>query len=102
MERDVYRRLGLLGGRRILMTVLKAGTASVVMGAFCWGVMRLNIHSLGALASHERLARGLELAIAIAGGTTIYMGLARLLQMEEWKPFWSMLSRTHPVEPESI
>ncbi len=94
------RRLGILGGRRILRTLLKSGFASVAMGLFCWAIMHLHIQSWGALAYHERLARGVELAIAIAGGTAIYLGLARLLRMEEWRPFWAMLSREHPVEEE--
>lgn len=87
------KRLGLLGGKRILQTVLKASAASMAMAAFCWGVLHLNIQSIGPLATYARLGRGLELAIAISGGAAIYLALARYLGMEEWTPFWSMLRK---------
>jgi putative peptidoglycan lipid II flippase len=92
------RRIGLLGGRRILRTIAKAGLASLAMALFCWGVLRLDIGSIGLFAAHERWGRGLELLIAITGGGGIYLLLARTLRMEEWTPFWTMFSRKHPVE----
>lgn len=87
------RKIGLLGGRRILRTVAKSGVACVVMGLFCWGVMRARLSDVPLLAGHWRLARALELLLAIAGGAGVYLGAARLLRMEEWTPFWSQLSR---------
>ncbi|OGR89081.1 MAG: murein biosynthesis integral membrane protein MurJ [Elusimicrobia bacterium RIFCSPLOWO2_01_FULL_59_12] len=82
------RKIGLLGGRRILTCLLKACAASLGMIGFCHLVMT---------------ARGpfhliVRLAVAIAGGGLVYLGLARGLRMEEWGPFWSILSRAHPVE----
>ena len=47
------------------------------------------------LATHVRVARGLELLIAITGGASLYMAVAKLLHMEEWEPFWIQLSSRH-------
>jgi putative peptidoglycan lipid II flippase len=93
------KKLGLLGGRKIALTILKSGFAALVMGVYCWAVMHLN---LGVRITHTgRLVRGVELAIAIAGGSGIYLGLARAMRMAEWGPFWSMIRRAHPLESES-
>ena len=54
--------------------------------------MHLGISESGLLAHHLRLARSLELLIAITGGAGIYMWTARLLRMEEWQPFWAQLA----------
>ncbi len=93
------KKLGLLGGRRILNTVFKSGAASLIMAGFCWGVMQLNLPSWGPLADHPHLGRGLALAIAITGGGALYLALARLFQMEECAPFWSMLKRERSIKP---
>ena len=85
------RKLGVLGGGRILRTILKSGVGCIAMGLFCWGIMHLHIASMRSLAAHERLARMAELVIAIAGGAGIYMFFAKLLRMEEWEPFWSQM-----------
>lgn len=85
------KRIGLLGGTRILRTMLKSATGCLAMAAFAWGFMRWDMIARFGLFDHERLARAIELALAIGGSTAIYMGMARLLQMEEWDPFWSMI-----------
>src|SRR6185312_598115 len=77
------RRLGLLGGRRILRTVLKSLVGCAGLGLFC----------RFAMDTPNAIPFFLRLGAAIAGGSAIYMGIARLLQMEEWKPFWSQLRR---------
>jgi len=86
------RKLGILGGRRILRTVLKSMVGCVAMAVFSVGTMHLGISGSGFLSHHIRLARSLELLIAITGGAGIYMLSARLLRMEEWQPFWSQLA----------
>jgi len=86
------RKLGLLGGRRILRTLLKSAVGCLAMGAFCWWVMGLGISAAGALGAYGRLARGVELLAAIAGGAGVYMLCAKLLRMEEWEPFWAQIS----------
>ena len=86
------KRLGVLGGSRILRTIVKSGIGSAAMGVFAWGVMHLNLSQHALASSHGRLARILELALAISGGAAIYMLFAKLLRMEEWEPFWAQLS----------
>jgi putative peptidoglycan lipid II flippase len=82
------KRLGLLGGRRIGRTLLKSLTGSALMAVFCHLVM----HAGGTRQVYFRLSA------AIAGGSMLYLATAYLLRMEEWTPFWAMLSRQHPVE----
>jgi len=77
------RKLGLLGGRKIFMTILQSSLSCAVMGAFAWGVMQ----------PVNPLPIYLKLALAIAGGALLYMGGARLLGMPEWEPFWAQLTR---------
>lgn len=81
------KKIGLLGGRRILQTTWKALVGCAVMSLFCVLIIRAPIEPL--------LVR---LLVAIAGGAVIYLGTAKLLRMEEWVPFWSQLSRRGPAE----
>jgi putative peptidoglycan lipid II flippase len=87
------RKLGHLGGGRILRTALKSSVGCLAMGIFAWGVVHLKIASFGLLSDHVRIARGLELATAIAGGAFIYMLTAKLLRMEEWEPFLAQMRK---------
>jgi putative peptidoglycan lipid II flippase len=89
------RKLGPLGGGRVLRTAAKSSVGCVAMGFFAWGVMHLHITTLGPLVRYGRIARGIELVIAIAGGAGLYMLVAKSLHMEEWKPFWAQLSSRH-------
>ena len=83
------RKLGPLDGLRIGRTFLKSAAGCAGMTAFCLALMRW-----GAAAPLP-----VRLGVAIAGGFTVYMGIVWLLQMEEWKPFWSQLSRPRAVPP---
>jgi putative peptidoglycan lipid II flippase len=91
------RKLGRLGGRRILRTILKSGVGCAAMAGFCVALMNLRISELAPLAHHLRLARAGELLLAISGGAGIYMLVARMLRMEEWEPFWTQLSTRRPT-----
>lgn len=91
------RKLGNLGGRRILRTIIKSSVGCLAMVAFCASVMNLRISEFAPLAGHLRMARAGELLMAIAGGAGIYMLAARLLRMEEWDPFWAQLSTRRPT-----
>jgi len=86
------KRLGVLGGSRILRTILKSLVGCAAMGLFAWGVMHLNLSAHPFAAAHERLARIIELALAITGGAGIYLLSAKLLRMEEWDPFWAQMA----------
>ncbi len=84
------KKIGLLGGKRIATTMLKSGLGCAAMIAFCHFVMS---------APHGgRFPLAIRLTVAIAGGSGIYMAVAKLLRMEEWEPFWSQLSRSRSVE----
>ena len=89
------RRLGVLGGGRILRTILKSCVGCFAMGIFSWAIMHARLGDFVGLATHVRVARGLELLIAITGGASLYMAVAKLLHMEEWEPFWIQLSSRH-------
>jgi putative peptidoglycan lipid II flippase len=80
------RKIGLLGGQRILRTTLKSLAGSLVMGVYCYAIMRTG---WGPVA--------MRLLVAIAGGAAVYMGCARLFQMEEWAPFWAQISARRPT-----
>jgi putative peptidoglycan lipid II flippase len=87
------RKIGLLGGKRILRTSIKSTVCCAAMGLFSWGVMHLPMTTGLDLfaARYARITRGIELLIAIAGGTGVYMLFAKLLRMEEWGPFWAQI-----------
>lgn len=80
------RKLGFLGARRILKTLFKTLLASAAMAACC----RL---TMPWVSSWPKV---LSLALLIGEGTLIYLGLARLLRMEEWDPFFAQLHRRAP------
>jgi len=91
------RKLGALGGDRILKTAIKSSVGCLAMGFFCWAAMHMGIASRGPLAAHARIGQGIELAIAIAGGAGLYLCFAKLLRMEEWEPFWSQIRSRRAV-----
>ena len=82
------RKLGVLGGYRILRTVLKSGAGCLVLIVFCRFIM----------GHGSTMPLAVRLAAAISGGALLYLAIARLLRMEEWEPFWHQLSR-QPPEP---
>jgi len=75
--------------------ILKSSVGCVAMGFFSWATMHAGLEQWVGLATHERLARGLELLVAISGGAGLYMLIAKFLHMEEWEPFWAQLSSRH-------
>lgn len=83
------RKLGFLGGRRILRTLFKSGIGCAAMILFCRFVM----------GRGPTMPLMLRLAAAISGGALLYLAIARLLRMEEWDPFWQQLSRRRADPP---
>jgi putative peptidoglycan lipid II flippase len=81
------RRMGLLGGRRMLVTVLKSSLACVVMAGFIWAV------------PYQAMPKILALAVGISGGAAIYLMTAKLIRMEEWPTFISMFLRRPAAPP---
>ncbi len=78
------KKLGLLGGRRVGMTLVKALLASAMMAAVCLALMQ-------ALQHFPHILRVL---VAMIGGALAYLAAARALRMEEWAPFWAQMKRT--------
>jgi putative peptidoglycan lipid II flippase len=76
------RRLGLLGGRRLALSLARAGVASLVMGAAAWAWTRWGVGPLL-----------LRVAVAVAGGAVLYFVLARLLRCEESDPLTGLFRR---------
>ncbi|MBK8652343.1 MAG: murein biosynthesis integral membrane protein MurJ [Elusimicrobia bacterium] len=66
------RRLGLLGGRRLALSLARAAAASLFMGLAAWAWTRWGF---GPLA--------LRVTVAVAGGAALYFALARLFRSEE-------------------
>lgn len=94
----LQKKIGRLGGSRILKTMLQSLIGCAAMAAFAWAFMRVDVTSRLGLLHFERVSRAFELAIAIGGSAAIYMGTAKLLRMEEWDPFWSMMRRQKAQE----
>lgn len=81
------KKLGLLGGRRIATTTVKSLMACAVMGFFAHACMHFG----------HIVPLPIRLTIALAGGAVLYLVSARLLQMEEWAPFWAQVTRKKHV-----
>jgi len=77
------RRLGALGGRRIVVTIFKSGIGCAGMALFCIWITH----------AAARVPLIFRLTAAIGGGSVVYLLLAKLVRMEEWDPFWAQLSR---------
>lgn len=82
------RRLGGLDGRRLAVSHARIGGASLATGATSWLVAR-------ALASHVDLAttagRLTQVGAAVAAGLALYVALARILDMDEFRPLAGMV-----------
>lgn len=84
------RKIGLLGGRRILRTCAKSLIACASLGVVSIFMIRLEFS----------FPLFIRLLFAILLGSAAYLGTARLLRMEEWNPFWAQLSRRRTGSPE--
>jgi len=72
LTRSLRKRIGLIGGRRILKTCLQSSAASVIMAGAAWSL----VHYAPGPAV-------IRVPSAILLGTAIYAVLARLWGMEE-------------------
>lgn len=82
------RRMGLIGGRRILKSAAKTVVAAAVMGAVCYYIAATN-------AVWAEMGRVLEksclLAAAIAAGVAVYAGMQYLMKSEELSFMYGMV-----------
>jgi len=76
------KRLGLMGGKRILTTLLKSLTASVLMGLAAVAVIRSFDFTLY-----------LRVPLAVTVGMGLYVLFAHWLKMEERRPFMELILR---------
>jgi putative peptidoglycan lipid II flippase len=82
------KKLGLLGGRRILKTLLQSAAASAVMAALAGWIA----HGTGG-----PLLWRVPAAVALGAG--IYGALAAALRMEEVRHVWGLISRKETLVP---
>lgn len=76
------KKIGLMGGRRIGASVLQMTGASLAMAGVSLALLRW---APGALA--------LRTLAAVGGGAVVYIGLTRLLKMDEYTQMMSLLRR---------
>lgn len=89
-------RVGPIGGRRILVSVMKTAVASAVMGGAIWLAMRL----IGIPASGSLPARAGVLFLYIGCAGAIFLGITRLINPEEFRALSGMLRRRRRPVPE--
>ncbi len=83
------RRLGTMDGRRLLVTLVKSLTASLVMGAAVWGWSAWITRVLG-------YGTGASILVLFTGtslGALVFAVLARIMRMEEFKQVWRLVER---------
>jgi putative peptidoglycan lipid II flippase len=83
------RKIGLLGGRRMLRTALTAVVASVPMGVTAWWIVRCADWSV----TGQKLQKGIVLAVAVLVAVVLYSLLSRLCRSEETVEFWGLVRK---------
>jgi putative peptidoglycan lipid II flippase len=83
------RKVGFLGGRRILKTALTAVVASLPMAlAARWIVRCLDWSVIG-----QKFQKGIVLSVAVLVALVLYSLFSRLLRSEEAVEFWGLLRK---------
>jgi putative peptidoglycan lipid II flippase len=83
------RKVGFLGGRRILKTALTAVVASLPMAlATRWIVRCLDWSVIG-----QKFQKGIVLSVAVLVALVLYSLFSRLLRSEEAVEFWGLLRK---------
>jgi len=83
------RRLGRVDGRRIAASAGRALVAAAALAAVSAAVW----HALGGLASGGFWSQLVALTAAVGAGGATYVGLARLMRLEELTLVWRALRR---------
>jgi len=83
------RKIGLLGGRRMLRTALTAVVASLPMGVTVWWIVRCADWSV----TGQKLQKGFVLAAAVLVAVILYSLLSRLCRSEEALEFWGLIRK---------
>lgn len=85
----IRRPIGGVYGRALLASVSKIGAASAIMGVASWWLSGTIAAELG----RGRLARAVELGVAIPAGIAVFYGAARLFRVSEVEAAWNSLGR---------
>lgn len=83
------RKVGLLGGRKIVRTTLVSAVASVPMGLLAWWLVGMLNWSL----SGHKLVKGMVVAGAVGLSVVVYLACSRLLHSEEASEFLLIVRR---------
>jgi putative peptidoglycan lipid II flippase len=91
------RQLGILDGRRILRTAVRALVCAAALAAVSWLVWQ----QLQGYAAGGFLPLLTAVLIAVAAGAAVYVALARLFKLDELTAVWRALRRRRatPTEP---
>ncbi|OFX17980.1 MAG: murein biosynthesis integral membrane protein MurJ [Armatimonadetes bacterium RBG_16_58_9] len=84
------KRLHGLEGGRIVKSVAKVCLATAAMGAVCW-LVRLGMADV--TDTQTRGGAALTVLAAMCAATVVYLGLVKLLKVEEAEYVWSMVKR---------
>jgi putative peptidoglycan lipid II flippase len=83
------RRLGSLDGRRIVRTAARALACAAGLAVVSWGVWQL----LAGYADGGLVPLLVAVLAAVGAGAVTYVGIARLLKLDELSAVWDMLRR---------
>jgi len=83
------RKVGLLGGRRMLRTALSATAASLPMGLAAWWI----VNCLDWSVTGQKLQKGGLLATAVLVAVVLYSLISRLLHSEEAVELWGLIGK---------
>jgi putative peptidoglycan lipid II flippase len=83
------RKIGLLGGRRMVRTTLTAIAASLPMGLAAWWIVGCIDWSV----SGQKLQKGIVLSSAVLVAVLLYGLLSRLFNSEEAVEFWGLVRK---------
>jgi len=83
------RKVGAIGGRKIVMSVLRTLVAALIMSIF----LKLAIHYGGFFAAGSNWHRAGMLVLLILASFAIYIGIMRGISPEEYQAFMGMLKR---------
>jgi putative peptidoglycan lipid II flippase len=85
------RRLGGLGGTRLVRSHVRIAVASLATGAVAWGVARAVGGAVDLTSFSGQLA---QVGSAVVAGLVLYVAMARMLRVEELGPIVAALRRT--------
>lgn len=83
------RKVGLLGYRKLLLSIVKTCIATAVMGTTI--VIANNLANVGDFVS--LWARGIALILLMAGGVAVFVAVIRVINIEEYRALAGLIKR---------